>query len=266
MFSKQTLILISIIFIITINSIVLIISSKNFSSFQITQSVLVSVVNFLEHQVHRSVFYSKEIVRNYLFLVNVSKENKKLKKELDEKKQEIFLCKEALKKNKRLSKLFTFKNISKLKTEVAEIIGYDPSPWFDTITISKGKKNGVKKNMAVIVRNGIVGKIIEVFPNYSKVLLITDKNSAVSIISQKSRAYGIAVGTGHSCKLEYFLSKYQLKKNDVIITSGLDNVFPKGLKVGYVSKTEKIDEEFFQRVLIKTSVDFNSIEEVLIVF
>ena len=267
MFSRQSIIFISIIFIIIINTIVLIISAKNFLSFKSSQSFAVSSISFIEKHINKSLLYVRNGFKNYFMLVETEKENKQLRQQLYDKEQELNFCKEALRKNSRVKNLLLFQTISQLETEVANVISRDFSSWFNTVTISKGSKNGIKKNMPVIVKKGVVGKIIEVYPNYSKVLLITDKNSAVSVVDQESRTNCIAVGNNfNSCKLKYAPADYKLKKGNTIITSGFDNVYPKGLKIGYISEIkEDKNDVFFQDIVMKTYVDFNLLEEVMVV-
>ena len=122
---------------------------------------------------------------------------------------------------------------NKIKTIVAKVISKEPSPWFNAITISKGSKDGIIKGSAAIVPQGVVGKVIEVSKYYSKVILITDRNCSVDAIAQTTRARGIIKGNGDNlCYLEYIMNKYNIKNGDIIISSGFDNTYPKGIRIG----------------------------------
>jgi rod shape-determining protein MreC len=148
----------------------------------------------------------------------------------------------------------------------AEVIGKDPSPWFKTIIIDKGKDDGVGKGMAVVIPEGIAGQIMDVSSRYSKVLLIIDPNSAVDVMVQRTRARGIIKGgPAGRCHIKYVLRKQDVSVGDQIISSGLDGVFPKGLAVGHVSGVIKRNSGIFQEVTVTPHIDFEKLEEVLVV-
>jgi rod shape-determining protein MreC len=119
--------------------------------------------------------------------------------------------------------------------------------------------------MAVVSVRGVVGQIMESSRGFSRVLLITDPNSAVASLVQRSRARGIVVGNGHQlCRVKYLHRSEDVKAGDVVLASGLDGVYPKGVQIGTVLKAETKDPELFQRVAIKPSVDFRRLEEVVV--
>jgi rod shape-determining protein MreC len=110
-----------------------------------------------------------------------------------------------------------------------------------------------------------VGQITKVSPNFSRVLLITDRNSAVDALVQTTRARGMVKGNGESsCSFVYALRKEEIQAGEVIVSSGLDQVFPKGLKIGTVLAVKKDHSRLFQDIIIQTSVDFDKLEEVLV--
>jgi rod shape-determining protein MreC len=117
----------------------------------------------------------------------------------------------------------------------------------------------------VLVSEGIVGQIIKVAAHYSRVLLITDRNSAVDALVQNSRVRGMVKGNNENqCSFVYALRKDEVKQGELIISSGLDQVFPKGLKIGRVTNVTKVHSQLFQNITLETSVDFDKIEEVLV--
>ena len=148
----------------------------------------------------------------------------------------------------------------------AELIGRDPSPWFKTIIIDKGKADGIEKGFAVVVPEGIVGQIVHVSYHYSKVLLIIDSNSAVDALVQKTRARGVVKGepTG-LCFFDYVLRKHEINVGDTVVSSGLDGVYPKGLRIGHVSEVVRRKSDIFQEITVIPFVDFETLEEVLII-
>jgi rod shape-determining protein MreC len=147
----------------------------------------------------------------------------------------------------------------------AEVIGQDPSSWFKSVTLNKGEKDGVRKGMAVISPEGVIGQILKTAPHYSTVLLITDYNSAIDSIIQRTRAKAIVEGKGENrCQLKYLLRTEEVMVGDVVVTSGLSGNFPKGLMMGEVRKVEK-GHGVFQYAELVPSVDLTKLEEVLVI-
>ena len=193
------------------------------------------------------------------------KENIELKKQLGKAMEIKNRCEELGLENIRLKKFLNFTSAMPDTYMAAKIIARDPSPWFKTIMIDKGAKDGLVKGIPVFVPEGIVGQIIKVAGNYSRVLLITDRNSAVDSLVQHSRVRGIVKGNNEdNCSFVYTLRKEEVKEGEMIISSGLDQVFPKGMKIGRILKVTKIHSQLFQDITLETSVDFNKIEEVLV--
>jgi rod shape-determining protein MreC len=167
--------------------------------------------------------------------------------------------------NARLKKFLAFSSTASGTYVAARVIARDPSPWFKTLMIDKGERHGLKKNAPILVPEGIVGQITNVSPNFSRVLLITDRNSAVDALVQTTRARGMVKGNGeNSCSFVYALRKEEIQAGEVIVSSGLDQVFPKGLKIGTILAVKKDHSRLFQDIIVQTSVDFDKLEEVLV--
>jgi len=265
MFSKQTIIVVSIIVLIAVNIIVLSLTNRHYFSFGLGRFAI-SVIAPLQKVVTVSMRFVRDKWECYFFIVSVAKENKKLKKIIMQNSEIRNRLIELELSNKRLRSLLNFKKTFFYTVLAAEIVGRDPSPWYKTIIIDKGKDENVKKGLPVVVSEGIVGQIVEVTGNYSKVLLLVDQNSAVDSLVQRTRARGIVKGeSGGRCYVKYILRKHEVMSGDVIISSGLDGVFPKGLRIGYVSKVIKYNSGIFQDVMVASYVDFEKLEEVLIV-
>jgi rod shape-determining protein MreC len=205
-------------------------------------------------------------VDNYLFLIDVKKENIILKKNMESLHARIKELNELEITNKRLRKLLEFKKTVKGKVIPAEVVSKGASTWLDTIIIDKGRNHGVIPGLAIVTEKGIIGHTIYTTNNYAQVLLITDKNSAVDIINQRSRSKGIVKGSKDNlCKIDYVLSEEDVIVDDVIITSGMDGIFPKGLLVGKVVGVTKSRYGLFQIASLEPFVNFDKIEEVLII-
>ncbi|OGP61765.1 MAG: rod shape-determining protein MreC [Deltaproteobacteria bacterium RBG_13_47_9] len=206
------------------------------------------------------------IFREYLFFFHLQKENVMLKQKIAELQKENDRIKEIAIANERLTHLLQFRETFSFFVKAAEIIGHDPSSWFRSMTINKGEKDGVRKGMAVISPEGVIGQIFKTSPYHSTILLITDYNSAIDCLVQRTRAKTIVEGKGENrCELKYLLRTEEVIVGDRVVTSGLNGNFPKGLVVGEIRKVDKKGHGVFQYAELTPIVDLSKLEEVLII-
>jgi len=193
-------------------------------------------------------------------------ENKRLKNEVVELKQEIISMRNMQNENKRLRKLVGFKEKTHYSTSPARIIGRSANNWQSTLIIDKGSDNGINKNMPVMVGEGLVGQVVAVSSRVAQVQLITDQKSGVASQLLISGETGIVEGqvTGELL-MNYIDKDIKISKNEPVLTSGLGGVFPKGLFVGTVNKTKETPYDLYKQVWVKSHVNFSNIEEVLII-
>ena len=229
------------------------------------ERLFISVTSPFQLAVTKTIYFTQNVWDTYFMAVLAVKENSELKEQLGKAIEITNRYEELELENIRLKKFVNFTSLVPDTYVAAQIVARDPSPWFKTIMIDKGAKDGLLKGSPVLVSEGIVGQLLEVAKNYSKVLLITDRNSAVDALVQNSRVRGIVKGNNEdNCSFEYALRKNEVKEGETIVSSGLDQVFPKGLKIGKILKVTKIHSQLFQDIRIETSVDFNKLEEVLV--
>ena len=120
--------------------------------------------------------------------------------------------------------------------------------------------------MPVVNASGLVGRIVSVSPNYAKILLIIDHNSAVDCLIQRSRDRGMVKGMSTEiCKLDYVVKASDVRENDIVVTSGLGGIFPKGLPIGQIREVKELPGELFMDIEITPAVDFSKLEEVLVI-
>jgi len=204
--------------------------------------------------------------QHYVFLVNLERENRMLKEKIAQLQEENHRMNEIKLANERLRQLLQFREKNSPSMIGAEVIGRDPSFWFKSVMIDKGERDGVKKGMAVISPRGVIGQVLKIAPHYATVLLITDYNSAVDCVVERSRAKAIVEGKGENrCQLKYLLRAEEVAVGDVVVTSGLGGNFPKGLMVGEVKKVDKKGHGVFQYAELVPSVDMTRLEEVFVV-
>ncbi len=206
------------------------------------------------------------VFQNYVVLIHLQKENLLLKQKIAELQRENHQMKEVAYANERLQKLLQFREKVSPPVVAAEVIGRDPSSWFKSITLNKGEKEGIRKGMAVIAPEGVVGQILKTAPYHSTVLLVTDYNSAIDAIVQRTRSKAIVEGKGENqCLLKYLLRSEEVVVGDMVITSGLGGNFPKGLTVGEIRKVDKKEYGIFQYAELVPSVNLTKLEEVLVI-
>ncbi len=206
------------------------------------------------------------LVDRYADLVEVQKENEGLKKQIQTLKLEIDRLQEESEAAKRLRELLHFAQSSQLAMVPAQVIGRDPSAFSKTLTIDKGNKSGIFKDMAVISHEGVVGRVVATSPNYAKVLLIIDQNSSVDALTQGTRYRGMLIGVSdNQCELKYISPVFQIKQDEKVITSGFSPFFPKGLVLGSIAHAETTNGTMFQKIAVIPSVDFTRLEEVFVI-
>jgi len=244
--------------------------SSNLSSNDNTSFFGRTILNIYSPPLRAITFLFKEarqLLSNYILLVGVKKKNLELQKSIDLLLEQNMRMKELLLENNRLRKLLFLKKHSSAKLVSAEIIGRDPIGWFKAVTINKGGRAGIKSNQAVTTHQGIVGRILDVAADTSKVLLITDINSSVDSLVQRTRARGIVEGRASNlCELKYVSSSDDVRPGDLVVTSGLCGIFPKGLTIGKVTHVEKDSFDLFQYVELTPGARLNKLEEVCILF
>lgn len=192
-------------------------------------------------------------------------ENKKLSKEVEHLKQWLIQAQELYLENLRLQKILYFKHRSSYNLVAAKVIGRDPSYWTSVIIVDKGKRDNIKQNQAVINYAGLVGKVIEAGDSVSKAMLLNDPNLGVSAIVQRTRQEGLVSGTlENQLIMRYLPPESDIKPGDVVLTSGLTGLFPKGIFIGTVVEIGKEFSGLSLYCLVKPAVDFAKLEEVLV--
>jgi rod shape-determining protein MreC len=266
MFSKKMIMIVGAIILIAVNIIILSVNSQDRTpSTRIGQVALFFIAPFQEFA-SNSIIFVQNIWRNYFDLVGVSQKNDSLVKALKAANEKNNSLRELELSHARLQRLLEFKSDLRKQVVAVAVVGKDPSPWLKTIVIDKGTDEGVQRGMPVVTPDGIAGLITDASTGYAKVLLITDQNSAVDALTQATRARGIVKGeSSGKLRLDYVLRRHDITVGDVIISSGLDGVFPKGIRIGYVHEVIKPNSGIFQEVSVTPYVDFEKLEEMLVI-
>ncbi len=207
----------------------------------------------------------KGVWNNYIWLVDTRQRNLELEKENADLRARLNQMSEYGLENERLKRLLAFVDDLDMAALPAQVVGEDASNWARTIIIDKGTSAGLKNGLAVVAADGVVGRIIKISTNSARVLLITDASSAVASLVQRTRTRGVARGRGEDLSVEYSLRSADIQAGDLLVTSGMGGIFPKGLPIGRIETVEKDQYGLFQRLSATTTVDFSHLEEVLVI-
>ena len=202
---------------------------------------------------------------NYFYLRGVRAENRELKQEIERMRLEQARITQDADQARRLQALLAFKEQFISQTMAAQVIGSSGSEQSRSVYIDKGEHDGIKTDMAVITKDGVVGKVLRVFRSTALVLLIDDQSSGVGAILDKTRLQGILRGTpAGEVVLEKVMSDENVPVGENVLTSGGDGIFPKGLPVGKVTKVVP-GSDLFLNIRVRPAADLNRLEEVLVV-
>ncbi len=266
MFSKKMVIVVGVILFFTVNIIILSVTSRQRYPVSGLGRVVIVIVAPFQEAFSRLFQFVGDIWDHYFYLVSTAGENERLKQNLNRALEQNTRYREIELSNIRLRDLLDFKQSMNRQVLSAEVIGKDPSPWFKSVIIDKGRVDGLDIGFPVVVPQGIVGQVTDASAYYAKVLLIIDQNNAVDGLVQRTRARGIIKGApAADCIFKYVLRKNEIQAGDTIISSGLDGVFPKGLRIGRVAGVIKRSSGIFQEVSVTPFADFEKIEEVLVI-
>jgi len=204
------------------------------------------------------------IWHNYFYLRGVRAENRQLKDQIEQMRLEQVRLSEDAAQARRLQSLVAFKEQFISRTVAAQVIGSSGSDLSRTVFIDKGENAGIKRDMAVMTADGIVGKVLVAYASVSQVLLISDQSSGVGALLEKTRLQGVLRGTANGeVDLERVMSDEQVAVGETVLTSGGDQIFPKGLPIGIVTKVGN-GKDLFLNIRVKPAADLSKLEEVLV--
>jgi len=204
------------------------------------------------------------IWHNYFYLRGVRAENRQLKDQIEQMRLEQVRLSEDAAQARRLQSLVAFKEQFISRTVAAQVIGSSGSDLSRTVYIDKGENAGIQRDMAVMTADGIVGKVLVAYPSVSQVLLISDQSSGVGALLEKTRLQGVLRGTANGeVVLERVMSDEQVAVGETVLTSGGDQIFPKGLPVGTVTKVGN-GKDLFLNIKVKPAANLSKLEEVLV--
>lgn len=201
----------------------------------------------------------------YFDLRGIRDENAQLRQQLAD--AQILLQQERAlaQRSGELAALLDLRGRVPLETTAAEVVAAAATPDFRTITIGKGTSAGLRPDMAVLAPEGVVGRVIVPSARAAKVQLLIDRNAAAGALLERTRAQGVAMGTGEDrLRLDYVLGTADVTVGDIVVTSGIDGIYPKGFVIGRVDYVERSGNAY-REIRIQPAVDFTSLEDILVV-
>ncbi|HTM34851.1 MAG TPA: rod shape-determining protein MreC [Vicinamibacterales bacterium] len=207
----------------------------------------------------------EELWSGYFALRGVNDENAALRQQLQDLQIKLQEERALAQRTEDLRQLLELRQRAELETTAAEIIAAGASPEFRTVTIDKGTGDRVDADMAVLSPSGVVGRVILPSARASKVQLLIDRNAAAGAIIERSRAQGVVVGAGgETLRMDYVPGTADVKAGDLVVTSGIDGIYPKGFVIGTVETVERGPGSYHE-IRVSPAVDFSRLEEVLVV-
>lgn len=265
MFFKNYRTVILVVAVIVAALILLSYSLKRDSSANIAKNLVLEASAPVQIIFSAAVKSVENAWERYIHLVGLTEENRVLRNKIAALQTELVLYKEGYQESQRLQKLLSLQDEYPYKFVAARVIAREQAALSKTIWINKGGAAGLKPGMPVLAPPGLVGRVTEVSWRSSKVLLLIDENSNADVLVQRTRVQGIVRGAGaRGCVVRYISKLQDVKEGDLIVTSGLSNVFPKGLLVGRVSHVDHMDVGLFLKIQVAPFVDFATLEEILV--
>jgi len=240
------------------------------SGVSLLQRGVLGVLSPLQRGVAAMASAASELWRGWAFHRETYAENRRLRERLRELETQLQLRSYRAQEAVRLRELLELQQSVPLDTLAAQVVGRDGVPWFRTLTLDKGERDGVRLDAAVISATGVVGRVFAVGPRAARVQVLLDRDSGAAAIVERSRVSGVVSGQvsatdlgGEDLALKYVPERADVVVGDVVVTSGLDRIFPKGLVIGRVRFVGDVTG-LFRDVRVEPSARFSRLEEVLV--
>ena len=256
----------TIVFIVILLAVIVTVLSCNLkqkSSGGLVPRIVFEIASPVQNVLNSSFKNVSDAWYHYLFLVGIEEENRNLKKKIDNMKSQLILYQEGYLEAQRLRNLLALKNNHDFDFVIARVIGRGQTAFSQTILINKGTADGINDGLPVMAGPGLVGRIIGASWHSAKVLPLIDENSNIDVCVQRTRTQGIIRGAGsRGCILKYIAKTQDVREGDVILTSGMGGVFPKGIMIGRVSRIDRLESGLFWKIYVAPVIDFSKLEEV----
>jgi rod shape-determining protein MreC len=236
----------------------------------VLESVIFGTFAEIQRASTSAVSGAQEGWQNYFALQEIRRQNQELLREVSRLQIRLQQERALAAESRALRELLTLRDAIDLTTTAgmvvqSAVIGGGAAPEFRTVTIDKGTQDGLKAQMAVLAPAGVVGRVILPSARASKVQLLIDVNAGAGAIIERSRAQGVVVGDGRDrLRMDFVPSSADIKAGDVVMTSGIEGIYPKGFVIGQIESVKRGAGEY-SAVVVRPAVDFSALEAVLVV-
>jgi rod shape-determining protein MreC len=229
------------------------------------QAVVLEITVPIQKVLVAPIDFASGAGRGYLELIDVRDENGRLRRRIAELEEGNLQFREALVASGNLERIAAMRDDFEMAMLPSEIVGLDVSPWFRSVLLDRGRDHGVRSGNPVITSQGVVGLVTATSGRAAKTMLVLDRQSSIDGIVQRSRARGIVRGRGTAdLEFEFVTRGSDVEPGDVVITSGMGGVYPKGLKIGVVGNVEDPAGRLLQTAQLEPAVDFSRLEQVFV--
>ena len=202
---------------------------------------------------------------DYVDLISVRAENRRLRRRISEIESKNLQFREALVASGHLARVASMRDEVEIPMLPAEVVGLDVSPWFRSVLVDRGSGHGVEPGQPVITHEGVVGVVTATSSHAAKTMLLLDRQSAVDALVQRSRARGVARGVGRErLEFEFVVRGADVAEGDEVVTSGLGGIYPKGLRLGRVSELRDAGGRLTRIAVVEPAVDLGQLEQVFV--
>jgi rod shape-determining protein MreC len=232
------------------------------------RALLIGLFSPVQRGVDASLGAISSIWYDYVDLRGVRRENSRLKEDVARLEQALWMERDVVASYRRLSSVLELAERIPGNPVVAEVVGLDASAWFQTVTVNRGTDHGVQLNAPVIAAGGLVGRVISVGRDIAQIQLLTDRDCSVGALLARTRARGVVAGSGGEVSptglaLNYVSNLEDVVAGDLIVTSGMDGIYPKGIAIGRVGSVRN-GPRLFKIITVEPAANIDRLEEVFI--
>jgi len=229
------------------------------------QAIVLEVTAPIERIVSSPIDGLRGFFTNYVDLLSVRSDNRRLRRRMAEIEAENLQFREALVSSGHLARVASMRDEIEIPMLPAEVVGLDVAPWFRSVLVDRGTQHGIEPGHPVITHEGVVGVITATSDHAAKTMLLLDRQSAIDALVQRSRARGVLRGVGRPLlEFEFVVRSADVVLGDEVVTSGLGGVFPKGLRLGRVAELRDAGGRLTRIAVIEPAVDLGRLEQVFV--
>lgn len=253
------------VFLILLSSLIFLFQTGRYQKGSQFESITQTITYPFQLAVHEVVSYIQGIADSYFYLVELNEENKELRQQIASLNEELDYYVEESIQYHRLKVQLDFAKQNPGRKVFTEVIGESIDNFHKTIQLDRGSDDGIRRNFAVILKEGVVGKIQSVSPLKSTVQLIVDRRTRFPAILQRTRAKGLIYGTHDGLELRRINLRADIKVGDRVVANGLSGLYPKGMMIGVVESIHHEDYELFQVAKLTPVVNFDKVEAAFVI-